>query len=171
VDCVVDCDGVLNLSNRETSGIIMYHRTSHLIGPECRVSTIGSPAVEQDVQQSRRRPLHPSAQCASRSTPFHLVGACMSKLSPTRTKSGSPRGRAERIEVPCRTRLRQVDVSCDSKDVIVQMLLRELYGHASGMHRAQTPCHQPKLGHFFVLLYVQPSGRSSISMPRNSFRR
>jgi hypothetical protein len=115
VDCVVDCDGVLNLGNFEKSGYVMYHRRSHQIGPERRVSTRVSLADERDVQQSKRRPLRPSAQCASRSTPFRLAGACMSKLSLTQKMSGSPKDRAERTGVPCRTRLRQVEVVCDSK--------------------------------------------------------
>jgi hypothetical protein len=93
----------------------MYHRKSRLIGPECHVSTRICLASERDIQQSKRRPLRPSVQCASRSTPFRLGGACMSKLSLTRKMSGSPRDRAGRTEVPCRTILRQVEVVCDSK--------------------------------------------------------
>jgi hypothetical protein len=115
VDCIVDCDGVLNLGNFEKSEHVMYHRRSHRIGPECRISTGRLPAEGEDVQRSRRRPLRPSARCVSRSTPFRLAGACRSKLSLTQKMSGSPRGRAGRTEVPCRTRLRQVEVVCDSK--------------------------------------------------------
>jgi hypothetical protein len=69
----------------------MYHRKSRLIEPECRVSTRVSLAEEGNVRRSRRRPLRPSAQCASRSTPFRLEEACMSKPSLTRRMSGSPR--------------------------------------------------------------------------------
>lgn len=165
MDCVVDCDGVLNLGNCEMNGIVIYHRRSHLIGPVCRVSTSVFSTDEQDVQQSRRRPLRPSAQCASRSTPFHWVEACTSRLSLTQKRSGSPKDQAGRIEVPCRTNLRRGNVVCDSKDVVVRIVAPLSFtGHASGMLRAQTPL-SPNLGLFDFLLYlhkVQPSDHTSI---------
>jgi hypothetical protein len=140
----------------------MYHRKSHQIGPGCRVSTNGLPADERDVQQSRRRPLRPSAQCASRSTPFRLAGACMSKPSPTRKMSGSPRGRAGRIEVPCRTRLRQVEVVCDSKRCccsnVAPVSFRTRFRDAPS-----TDPLSPNLGLFFVPLSdVEPFEHSPI---------